>query len=350
MFCLAENERDRYYDRLSGCLLGTAIGDALGLPMEGMRPETIARIYPHIDRYYLLASTGFVSDDTEQSALIAQALSRSATLEACVQNFRRSLLGWFLRLPWGIGWGTLKACLRIALGFRRSGVRSAGNGAAMRAAIVGAYFYDQPQQRRSFSDALAQVTHVDARAIEGARFVAELAAICMASELDASRVALVRNALVVVHDVSLQAAIERALTLAEDSSGSPQLDNTGFVLHSIELTTYVFLRYGDNPIRALAQTVYLGGDTDTHAAIVGGLLGALHGAQRLPTRLISNLHDGPFGPTHLRQLANDLVGARDNTGASSAKYAWVAALLRNLALYPVVVVHACRVLIGNAKR
>jgi ADP-ribosyl-[dinitrogen reductase] hydrolase len=55
-------------------------------------------------------------------------------------------------------------------------VRSAGNGAAMRAAVVGAYFHDRPAERRAFGEALARVTHVDDRAVQGALFVAELVA------------------------------------------------------------------------------------------------------------------------------------------------------------------------------
>ena len=63
------------YSHLAGTLLGTAIGDALGLYMEGLSGKTISDWFPHtIERYYLLDNIGFVSDDTEQSALVAQSL------------------------------------------------------------------------------------------------------------------------------------------------------------------------------------------------------------------------------------------------------------------------------------
>ncbi len=118
--------RGNILDRFAGVLLGTALGDALGLPMEGLPAAAIARRFPSIDRYHLLGRTGFVSDDTEQSALVAQALARYPDDKArFVRAFRRSLLGWFARLPWGIGFGTLRACLRIAVGVRQSGVSSA---------------------------------------------------------------------------------------------------------------------------------------------------------------------------------------------------------------------------------
>ena len=93
-------------DRISGTLLGTALGDALGLPAEGMSARAIARRFGRVDRFRLLGRTGFVSDDTEQAALVAQSLARHPDdVDRCVRAFRRSLLGWFCRLPWGVGSG-----------------------------------------------------------------------------------------------------------------------------------------------------------------------------------------------------------------------------------------------------
>src|SRR5262245_22826975 len=93
--------RDTLRGRFAGVLLGTAIGDALGLPMEGMSASAIANRYPEITGYRLFGSTGFVSDDTEQSALVAQALTQhSGDMDRFIKAFRRALLAWFARLPW----------------------------------------------------------------------------------------------------------------------------------------------------------------------------------------------------------------------------------------------------------
>ncbi len=101
-------------DRLAGVLLGTALGDALGLPMEGLSARTIARRFGRVDRFYLIGKTGFVSDDTEQAALVAQSLARSpGDVTGCVRAFRKSLLGWFLR-PHPAGWSlSMRDCNRI---------------------------------------------------------------------------------------------------------------------------------------------------------------------------------------------------------------------------------------------
>jgi ADP-ribosylglycohydrolase len=337
------------HDRLSGVLLGTAVGDALGLPMEGMSARAVARAFPRLDRYFLLGRTGFVSDDTEQTALVAQSLARhSASRERCVRAFRRALLAWFLRLPWGIGFGTLRACLRIALGLAKTGVASAGNGAAMRAAVVGVFFRDDPVARRAFTEDLARVTHTDPRAVAGAHFVAELAARAALHDEAEGRGEIVEAALGAIAEPSLRDAIERARQVAADGvsveTASRTLGSSGYVVHSVAIAVFTFLRFGHDPGLAIAETVRAGGDTDSNAAIVGAWTGALHGQSALPSHLIADLHDGPFGPAHLRALAADLESARRGEVGSRAGYSWLGALARNLALYPVVLVHAFGVL------
>jgi len=341
-------------ERLSGCLLGTALGDALGLPCEGMSAPAIARRFGRVERFHLLLGTGFVSDDAEQSALMAQSLLRGpGSPEAAARAFRRSLLGWFLRLPFGIGLATVRASLRIALGLARSGVRSAGNGAAMRAAVVGVHFRDRPLERRAFGRALAETTHVDARAVEGALFVAEVAAACARasgpSGLEERRGSLREARAAVVGEASLGAAIDRALDLAERGAATEEavaaLGNTGFVVHTAALAAFMFARHGDAPLGAISETIAAGGDTDSIAAIVGAWAGARHGAAALPASLVGGIQDGPFGPGHQRALASALAALSRGERPAVPRYWAVAALARNLALYPVIIAHGLRRLV-----
>src|SRR5262245_13547063 len=92
-------------DVLAGVLLGTAVGDALGLPREGLSPRRAPRLYgaPPL-RHRFLFGRGMTSDDTEHTCLVAQALLRHPD---DVSRFARSL-GWGLRwwfagVPAGIG-------------------------------------------------------------------------------------------------------------------------------------------------------------------------------------------------------------------------------------------------------
>ncbi len=337
-------------DRLVGTLLGTALGDALGLPVEGMSPGAIQKRFGRIDRFRLFGRTGFVSDDTEQTALLAQSLVRHpADLDRCVEAFRKSLLGWFCRLPWGIGRATLRSCLRIALGIHPSGVVSAGNGAAMRAAILGAFFNDKPEARKAFGRAIAEVTHRDERAVEGAIYVAEMAAACVRRPIDSPRQVIQSEARQVVRNSQLGSALDQAQDLAEKKVSNYEAaricGTSGFVVHTVSFATFIFLRYGDDPLFALTEAVSAGGDTDSIGAIVGGWLGALHGAKRMPGELLDQIHDGPFGPTHLRALGAALFHVRQGEPCSVPRYSVAGALLRNLALYPVILGHGFRRLV-----
>jgi ADP-ribosylglycohydrolase len=320
-------------------LLGTALGDALGLPLEGLDPDTIARRFPSAaTRFHLFGRTGFVSDDTEQTALVAEALVLGARdPQRTTQIFRRRLVTWFLRLPFGVGWATLKACLRLLFRMKASGSRSAGNGAAMRSAIVGAWLADDTELRRHMVRQLASITHADPLGVEGAVFVAELAAACVSSTGDAVRAELVDRASHAIINDAVRAAIDQAVQLAREHAGLRnvirELGNSGYVVHSVGLATHCFL-VGDTPIDAIDMALRSGGDTDSIGAIVGAWSGALHGENALPPDLIANLNDGPFGPTHLRGLAAALVG-----GTRPPRWSSLHAFARNLALFPVVLGH-----------
>jgi ADP-ribosyl-[dinitrogen reductase] hydrolase len=337
-------------DRLAGTLLGTALGDALRLPVEGMSARAVARRFGRVDRFRLLGRTGFVSDDTEQAALVAQSLARHPDDPGrCVQAFRRSLLGWFCRLPWGVGRATIRSCVRIAMGISPSGVMSAGNGAAMRAAVVGTFFHDRPKERREFGRALAEVTHRDVRAVEGALYVAELAAACARCPRITDLVACQDQARRIVADTQLAEAIDRARGLALDGATTIEAARAcgtlGFVVHTLAFASFCFLSHGHDPMLALIEAVTAGGDSDSIGAILGGWLGALHGEAMLPGDLIRRIHDGPFGPTHLSALAACLGRIREGRPCQVPRYSALSAFARNLALYPVILGHGFRMLV-----
>lgn len=331
-------------DRLCGTLLGTALGDALGLPGEGMSGAAIAKRFGRLDRFRLLGSIGFVSDDTEQSALVAQSLARHPDdSQRFAAAFRWSLLGWFARLPWGVGLATVRASVRIAAGIRPSGVRSAGNGAAMRAGVLGVFFHDRPDARAAFGRELAQTTHLDERAVAGALFVAELAAtLCFANSVQQAFTAAAQT----VEEPQLALALSRAAMLATDgvatSQAATELGVTGYVLHTVPFAAFYLLQHRGDPVQTLTAASGAGGDTDSIGAILGGWLGAWHGESGLPAPLLDHIHDGPFGPAHLRSLGRHLADVRSGKRGAVPGYSATAALARNLALYPVILVHGFR--------
>jgi ADP-ribosyl-[dinitrogen reductase] hydrolase len=166
-------------DRLAGILLGTAVGDSLGLPAEGLSRRRHSRLMPAPWRHRLVFGCGMVSDDTEHALFVAQSLLRHpADPDAFQRRLAWHLRWWLASLPAGIGRATARACLRLWLGFRpsASGVWSAGNGPAMRSAILGGYFHEDRHAVNAFVRASTSLTHTHPRALTGAMAVARVAA------------------------------------------------------------------------------------------------------------------------------------------------------------------------------
>jgi ADP-ribosyl-[dinitrogen reductase] hydrolase len=268
-----------------------------------------------------------------------EALLRGGSdLDATVRLFRRSMVGWFWRLPWGIGLSTLKACLLMSAGIRASGRSSAGNGAAMRAGPLALVFPDDLEARRAFGDAIARTTHSDARAVEGARFVSALTAECLCAEPETSRSELVRRARRQVDDQRLLDAIDAGLAAAESQDHLARLPSSGYVLDTLATAVAYFCVSSASPFDTLVRCVRHGGDTDTIGAILAGWLGALHGPSAWPPELTSALEG--HVRRHVRALARAVV-----EGAPPPRRSALLLLLRNLALYPVVIGHGLRRLV-----
>jgi ADP-ribosylglycohydrolase len=89
---------------IEGVLLGTAVGDALGLPAENLSPQRIKRLWRNQWRMRFIFGRAMISDDTEHTLMVAQAL---LTHGNDVASFQRALAWklrwWFLALPAGVG-------------------------------------------------------------------------------------------------------------------------------------------------------------------------------------------------------------------------------------------------------
>jgi ADP-ribosyl-[dinitrogen reductase] hydrolase len=119
------------------------------------------------------------------------------------------------------------------------------------------------------------------------------------------------------------------------------------VVHTLAFATFCFLWYGNDLLLALTGAISAGGDTDSIGAILGGWLGALHGESGSPGDLIGRIHDGPFGPIHLRAQAACLGHVREGRACPEPRYSASAALARNPALDPVVLGHGFRRLVPS---
>ena len=87
------------------------------------------------------------------------------------------------------------------------------------------------------------------------------------------------------------------------------LGNRIEALHSVPTAIASFALTPDSFEETIANVIFLGGDTDTMAAMAGALSGAYLGAGRLPARLVGMLESSPKGRDYIRALAGKLFAA-----------------------------------------
>ena len=279
-------------DRILGCVLGGAIGDAFGRPYETHRPPIVISD----------AEEWRLSDDTQLTLATCDAITgRDGSVDpaAIAAAFTR----WHgAKRVTGMGSNTLKALTELVAGGHwalagRKGERAAGNGAAMRAVPL-AFCLDTSDHgaRRTIRD-VSRITHHHEEAYAGALAVV-VAAHAAASGLWDGSNDLLRLVVEVLPDTQVR---DRLIALTEIDKETPLLEIarrfgcSGYVAESVPLALYGASRIRSLDFRTLLiELIACGGDTDTNASIAGQVAGALIGRARLPKDLIARTPDRPL--------------------------------------------------------
>lgn len=343
------------YDHINGCLVGTAVGDAIGLPREGLsrrRAERLCGGRPL--RHRMIAGRGLCSDDTEQTVMVAQSLvAGGGELEAFRRDFARRLRWWLLRVPAGVGLGTLRACLKLWCGVspERSGVRSAGNGPAMRSALLGLVTTSE-EKLAALVRASSRITHTDPRAEQSAHIVAAIAQKIVATggrRLNEDEVS--GRILPIAGDAELRRNIVLAFEAAKQGTESDVLAErlglgngvTGFVVHTVPVAVHCWFAHQGNYRDTVESAVCLGGDADTVGAIAGALGGTQVGVGGIPSDWIDKLAEWPCTVEWMDVLARAVSDFDRNRGANVVpRCASSLLLIRNLAFLVIVLTHGFR--------
>ena len=337
-----------------GSLLGTAVGDAIGLPYEGLSRRRAVRLLGTPDRHRLLFGRGMVSDDTEHTCLVAQALIAAGDNHGVfLKRLAWGLRLWMLGLPAGVGFATLRACLKLWLGVspKRSGVFSAGNGPAMRSPILGAAVPDR-DELLTLVRLSTRITHTDPKAEYGAIAVA-LAARLARDETTADPEiylselgdVLPREAdelLGLLHRAAESASAGESTTAFAESMGQAK-GVSGYTYHCVPVAIHAWLRNPRDFRAAIIETVACGGDTDTTAAIVGGIVGSSVGKAGIPAEWIAGIREWPRSIAWMEELAQCLYRAMLSGDAMRApRLPVVPVVLRNALFLVVVLLHGIR--------
>ena len=306
-------------DHYIGTLVGCALGDTLGMPVEGWKPEQIRRyvgrvtqpmvaIIPRdgagneitedefgkIKNYTRHFRLGEYTDDTMLTLALAESIAERGKLD--LNDVGNKQLDAFVRNE-GKGWGgTTKlamAQLRNGISPTKSGVIGyPGNAPAMKMSPIGLYIHATEDYRigLAFAKSVGKITHLDPRSVvsgvvQAHAVYAALTGISRQEFVDMLPIVGERHeeaATAECKAVDQGTLTTRLQWIRENKDANADtayriLNNRSSVLQSYPFALFMFQRHWDDPVNGLLETVNWGGDCDTTGAMYGALAGARHG-------------------------------------------------------------------------
>ncbi|MBW2149544.1 MAG: ADP-ribosylglycohydrolase family protein [Deltaproteobacteria bacterium] len=304
---------ERVRDRFAGAALGTFVGDALGMAVEGWSPALIHRRFGRLEtmepgRF----PKGYYTDDTEMMIGILECLAEVGRFDPDItaRNFLTNF-----HPDRGYGNRIYGIMARLAQGepWDRVGTDSFGNGSAMRVAPIGFFFHDDPTQLKEAALLSSRITHFHPRGLAGA--AAQASAVGLAvrhgvADDAADHRAFCEIVAGTVEDVDAgfaRAVMNIPLESTGDLDGDIELIRERFAcdvtaIGAVPAAIAAFL-LTDDFRGALILAVNLGGDADTVGAMTGAIAGGYYGMSRFPREWVDELENNVKGRDYVIALA-----------------------------------------------
>ncbi|WP_312819757.1 ADP-ribosylglycohydrolase family protein [Kaistella carnis] len=291
------------YD-IKSALFGVAVGDALGVPVEFKSRENILQnpVTDMIGYGTYNLPPGTFSDDSSMTFCLAEALTHDFDLNQIAQNFVK----WYHENFWAargevfdIGIATREAINKIAQGKQpefagSTDASSNGNGSLMRILPLLFYIKDLPiSERYEITKKVSSITHGHIRSVISCFYYLEFAKEIL---LGKDKFEIYQKLQTEIPDFLNSLSIDQYeisffnRLLKDDISelAEHEISSSGYVLHSLEASIWCLLTT-DNYKEATLKAVNLGEDTDTTAAITGGLAGLLYSFDTIPENWVEQL-------------------------------------------------------------
>ena len=310
-------------DQYIGTLLGCAIGDSLGMPVETWKPEQIRKYHGRIER--LVApipptdkdgkvvskdeygkirpirdfKKGEYTDDTILTLALAESIIEMKGLD--LNHIAKTQLEAFQarRQNGGFGWTTKTAFEKLEQSESplTTGLHEGiGNAPPMKMSPIGLYMDSTGDVDGGIEYArrISEMSHLDPRAVAAgilqARMIYELLQDNYTSQYSDKFMEKIMNQ-VKEHELKLtsknsfieEGRLQDKLQwinshkYAPDAEAYEILGNSSKSLESYPFTIFMFQKYWNEPITGLLETINYGGDCDTTGAMFGALAGAKHG-------------------------------------------------------------------------
>lgn len=301
-----------YNEDIKSALLGVAVGDALGVPVEFKERDYLKR-FPVDDMlafgtHHQPAAT--FSDDTSLTLCLAEALTKDYNLTEIAYNF----IAWYKEGYWSahgkvfdIGIATRQAINKLAEDASSpelaggSDEYSNGNGSLMRILPLVFCIKDKPvNERWEITKQVSSITHGHIRSViacfyylEFARYLVGVSVVKRTDEFAKTIYNKLKNEIseflksINVNEKEIS-FFDRLLKNDIWNLPENEIGSSGYVLHTLEASFWClfnFKSYKDCVLKA----VNLGEDTDTTAAVAGGLAGLLYGTENIPVQWLKQL-------------------------------------------------------------
>ena len=308
-------------DKILGCIMGGAIGDALGFPVEFYNYDEIRKYFDSKGIRNYPMNKGEISDDTQMTLFTIDGLVSNKEYD--VKNIYKSYLDWYAtqNYPYSArynypGYNKDSKLLNIeglynlmapggtclsALGSKKMGTienplnNSKGCGGIMRVAPVGIFFTDSRDVAQNAAE-IAAITHGHPLGYIPAAILA-----CMINLIiyknDTIKEALKESMKIVeklypeTNDVKqlINKTIELSGNSLSDIENINELGGGWVAEETLAIALYCCLRYPDNFEKAIIASVNHSGDSDSTGAVTGNIMGAILGYKKIPRRYIENL-------------------------------------------------------------
>jgi poly(ADP-ribose) glycohydrolase ARH3 len=293
--------KGRLKSKFLGCLVGTAVGDALGAGWEGRgmsRSEDIVSLAERLEQL-------IYTDDTHMTIGIAESLIESKGFDG--EHMAQTFIKNYQAEPWrGYGpgppriFGMIKsgeAWYSAANRLYRGG--SFGNGSAMRVAPVGLLYSRNLEKVREIAYQSSSITHSHELGREGAALQACAVALALNTPSDEGidkeafldklqnfiRNQLYKEKVAQIRELLGEQDKARVVTVLGNGIEAPR---------SVPTAIYCFLRQPQSYKDTVIYAISLGGDTDTIAAMAGAISGAYLGIEAVSSEWRAKLENREY--------------------------------------------------------
>lgn len=274
-----------------GCLLGLAVGDAVGTTVEFVPRGSFHRITDMVGGGPFHLKAGHWTDDTSMALCLATSLIEKRGFDPVDQMDR--YWNWYKNgymsstgICFDVG-NTVRFALdrynRTKNPFSGSdSPYMAGNGSLMRLAPIPMFYFPDPEKIIHFAGESSRTTHGALECIEACQLFAEMI----------YRAMLGQDKDQILFDTQVKISSPKIKAISDgDYSSKPinQVRGTGYVVESLEASLWCFYRT-DSFEEAILQAANLGDDADTTATVCGQIAGAFYGESGIPDTWLNQLH------------------------------------------------------------